>query len=172
MGSGAFFGANFIWTTLHDFGGTDSLRGNLTRANEIPFSAMGPSHAGKANVWGTGFTPEGIDQNPAFYEVVVEQNWRAEPIANMTDHLIERAHRRYALAARDADIADAWARLARSSYVLDQWGQDTGGVGHLRVSGERSGGGAPGPLERDERERLRGCHLGDLPEPEALRLGR
>ena len=128
---GAFFGANFIWTSLHDFGGTDSLRGNLTRANEIPFSAMGSSHAGKANVWGTGFTPEGIDQNPAFYELVIEQNWRAAPIANMTEHLIERAHRRYALAAHDVDVADAWARLELSSYVLDQWGQDTGGVGHL-----------------------------------------
>jgi hypothetical protein len=35
-----FASANFIWTSLHDFGGTDSLRGNLSAANEIPFLAL------------------------------------------------------------------------------------------------------------------------------------
>ena len=58
-----FFGANFIWTSLHTFGGMDSVRGNLSRANDIPFRAL---HAGSPDaatgVWGSGFTPEGIDQ--------------------------------------------------------------------------------------------------------------
>jgi hypothetical protein len=48
----------FIWTTLHDFGGTDGLKGDLGRINSIPSQAL----EAKANVWGTGFTPEGIDQ--------------------------------------------------------------------------------------------------------------
>ena len=47
---------------LHDFGGSDSLRGNISQINQIPFAAL---EAGSA-VWGSGFTPEGIDQNPAF----------------------------------------------------------------------------------------------------------
>ena len=33
---------HFIWTSLHDFGGSDSLRGNITQANEIPFAALQP----------------------------------------------------------------------------------------------------------------------------------
>eukprot|EP01047_Picozoa_sp_COSAG01_P003263 COSAG01_NODE_95_length_26957_cov_48.328617_10_plen_123_part_00 len=53
---------HFIWTSLHDFGGSDSLRGNITQANEIPFAAMAPE--AETAIWGTGFTPEGIDQNP------------------------------------------------------------------------------------------------------------
>jgi len=53
----AFFGAHFIWTTLHDFGGTDGLKGDLAHINEIPFAAMKPE--ADTNVWGTGFTPEG-----------------------------------------------------------------------------------------------------------------
>ena len=31
-----------------------------------------------ANVWGTGFTPEGIDQNPVYYEFMLEANWRTK----------------------------------------------------------------------------------------------
>ena len=57
----SFWGAPFVWTALHDFGGTDGMKGDLEHANAIPFE-------GPDNVWGTGFTPEGIDQNPVFYE--------------------------------------------------------------------------------------------------------
>lgn len=58
----SFFGANYIWTTLHDFGGTDGMKGDLAHINQIPFAGMPPEQS--TNVWGTGFTPEGIDQNP------------------------------------------------------------------------------------------------------------
>ena len=51
-----FSSANFVWTSLHDFGGSDSLRGNLTAVNEIPFAALAPEQ--NTSVWGTGFTPE------------------------------------------------------------------------------------------------------------------
>lgn len=61
----SFWGANYVWTTLHDFGGTDGLKGDLGRINRIPFDATPEtSSTGVNNVWGTGFTPEGIDQNP------------------------------------------------------------------------------------------------------------
>jgi hypothetical protein len=58
----SFFGAPFIWTTLHDFGGTDGLKGDLARINRIPFDGLLPT--ANSTVWGTGYTPEGIDQNP------------------------------------------------------------------------------------------------------------
>ena len=29
----------FIWTSLHTYGGTDSIKGNITRINAIPFEA-------------------------------------------------------------------------------------------------------------------------------------
>ena len=31
-----------------------------------------------SNVWGTGFTPEGIDQNPVYYEFMLDANWRTK----------------------------------------------------------------------------------------------
>ena len=30
-----YWGANFIWTTLHNFGGNDGLKGKLSRINEV-----------------------------------------------------------------------------------------------------------------------------------------
>ena len=30
----------YIWTTLHDFGGTDGLKGDLDRINHIPFDGI------------------------------------------------------------------------------------------------------------------------------------
>ena len=44
-----------------NFGGTDGIKGNMTHMNEIPFAALDA----KTSVWGSGFTSEGIDQNPA-----------------------------------------------------------------------------------------------------------
>jgi hypothetical protein len=65
----SFFGAPFIWTTLHDFGGTDGLKGDLARINRIPFDGLPPTF--NSTVWGTGYTPEGIDQNPCVRRRVV-----------------------------------------------------------------------------------------------------
>ena len=118
----------------------DSLRGNLSAVNEIPFAAMESSF--HTNVWGTGFTPEGIDQNPALYEMVIEQNWRHERVPNVTKHLIERAHRRYGLASStdgstdDANVTKAWGLIAKSAYTFDLWGMDSGGVTHLPAAGD------------------------------------
>ena len=61
------WGAPFLWTSLHTFGGNDAIHGNLSRANRIPFDALGPPHQvpGVVPAIGLGITPEGFDQNPA-----------------------------------------------------------------------------------------------------------
>jgi hypothetical protein len=46
----SFWNSKFIWTTLHDFGGTDGLKGWLEHINEIPFN--GPTNSD--GLWGTG----------------------------------------------------------------------------------------------------------------------
>lgn len=123
----AFFGAPFIWTALHNFGGTDGIRGNLSRVSDMPFAAR---EAGSA-IWGTGFTPEGIDQNPAYYEQLLDQPWRTSRLPSMRDALITRAHRRYGLHTFSAAVAFAWGSLADSMYARDVSVQDTTGVAHL-----------------------------------------
>eukprot|EP01062_Namystynia_karyoxenos_P074682 TRINITY_DN7162_c0_g1_i1.p1 TRINITY_DN7162_c0_g1~~TRINITY_DN7162_c0_g1_i1.p1 ORF type:complete len:853 (+),score=247.35 TRINITY_DN7162_c0_g1_i1:791-3349(+) len=125
----SFFGAHFIWTTLHDFGGTDAIKGNITRINEIPFAAMKPE--ADTGVFGTGFTPEGIDQNPVYYEFMIEQNWRAARVPDVTAHVVARAHRRYGLSQPSAAVTSAWTLLANSAYTQDLSVQDGTGVPHL-----------------------------------------
>ena len=59
----------------------------------------------------------------AFYEMLIEQNWRTARISNISQHLIDRAHRRYGLPtdAADPDVSKAWALLAESAYQLNLW---------------------------------------------------
>lgn len=125
----SFFGAHFIWTTLHDFGGTDAMKGNISRINEIPFAAMAPEK--ETSIWGTGFTPEGIDQNPVYYEFMIEQNWRDARVSNIADHIALRSHRRYMLSSPIAEVSEAWTLLVASAYSQDLSVQDSTGIPHL-----------------------------------------
>ena len=126
-----YWGANFVWTALHNFGGTDGLKGKLSHINEIPFAAI---EAGAKNVWGTGFTPEGIDQNPVYYEFMLEANWRTERVANITEHIVTRSHRRYGFDAVVAEVVTAWDQLVGSAYSQDLSTQDATGIPHLGSS--------------------------------------
>ena len=68
-----------------------------------------------------------------YYQFAIEQPWRDTPVPNISQHLAERAYRRYGLTAADADddadvandainagapkaVGEAWALLAESSY--------------------------------------------------------
>jgi alpha-N-acetylglucosaminidase len=82
---------------------------------------------------GVGYTPEGLDQNPAYYELLQEAAFKAAPERNLTAWLVKRAHRRYGLqaagAAENADVAAAWAALGASGYARNEAVSDTTGVG-------------------------------------------
>ena len=115
---------------VHNFGGTDGMKGDLAKVNEIPFGGMAPEGP-PSSVWGTGFTPEGIDQNPVYYEFMLGQNWRTEPVENITDFIITRSQNRYNLEAPSPQVADAWSLLVESAYSQDLSVQDGTGVPHL-----------------------------------------
>ena len=73
--------------------------------------------AGNTSVWGSGFTSEGIDQNPALYDFLLGQSWRERPVADIADFLVARAHRRYGLAAADPHVTKAWSLLQASMFL-------------------------------------------------------
>jgi alpha-N-acetylglucosaminidase len=148
----ASWGIPFIWTALHTFGGNDGIRGNLSEVNAIPFSAppLAPAPAGAdpgTQVVGVGYTPEGLDQNPAYFELLQESAFKAAPEANLTEWLVLRAHRRYGLTANgsigltvngsighanggtNADVASAWANIGNSGYANDAPVHESTGVG-------------------------------------------
>eukprot|EP00440_Ansanella_granifera_P043240 gb/GFBE01046875.1/.p1 GENE.gb/GFBE01046875.1/~~gb/GFBE01046875.1/.p1 ORF type:complete len:807 (+),score=163.64 gb/GFBE01046875.1/:1-2421(+) len=123
----AFFGAKFIWTALHNFGANDGLKGNLSRVNEMPFAAQ----EANTGIWGIGFTPEGIDQNPAYYDFLTEQAWRSERVPDIAKSLIDGAHKRYGLVAEVPEVKAAWQLLTESMYSQDVGVHDQTGVAHL-----------------------------------------
>ena len=79
----------------------------------------------------TGFTPEGIDQNPVYYEFMLERNFATEPVADITEHIVRRSHRRYNLDKELPEVTEAWSLLVNSSYAQDLSVQDGTGVPHL-----------------------------------------
>jgi hypothetical protein len=119
-------GLPFIWTSLHTYGGAISIKGNLTEINAIPFAAppLAAAPAGykaETQAVGVGYTPEGLDQNTAYYELLQEAAFRPDPVANLTDWLVDRAHRRYGLGVgvglgrgRNPNVSAAWVALGAS----------------------------------------------------------
>ena len=80
---------------------------------------------------GVGYTPEGLDQNPAYYELLQEAAFKQAAEPNVTDWLVRRAHRRYGLRSYDSDVAAAWGGIGRSGYAHDGAVHDPTAVGTL-----------------------------------------
>jgi alpha-N-acetylglucosaminidase len=107
----AYYGKPWIWNMLHNFGGNISLWGRKASVANDPAAALHDSSSGK--MVGIGLTPEGIEQNPALYQLMLENVWRNEPI-NLSEWLKAYAHQRYGI--ESDDINKAWAILAETVY--------------------------------------------------------
>ena len=117
--------------TTHVVWHADWLVGDVyTARTPSPFLHRQALDAG-ASIWGSGFTSEGIDQNPALYDFILGQNWRAAPVDSISDYLVTRAHRRYGLTAEDSDVTKAWTLLQGSMYSQDVSVADFTGVKNL-----------------------------------------
>eukprot|EP01052_Picozoa_sp_SAG31_P001184 SAG31_NODE_39_length_31377_cov_5.971482_15_plen_665_part_00 len=134
------WGLPFIWTSLHVFGGNDGIKGNLTEINDIPWAApplapTPPAYDPHTQAVGVGYTPEGLDQNTAYYELLQEAAFKDAAEANLTDWLVRRAHRRYGLLRSASDhVGSAWADIGRSGYAHDGQVHDPTAVGTLEPS--------------------------------------
>jgi hypothetical protein len=128
----------FIWTALHTYGGNLGIKGNLSKINAIPFEAppLAPVPKGydpKTQAVGVGYTPEGLDQNTAYYELLQEAAFKAVPETNLTTWLVRRAHRRYGLDQNNAHVTAAWVALGASGYAIDKGVGDSTGVCQMDV---------------------------------------
>ncbi|MCI4374285.1 hypothetical protein PGIGA_G00004620 [Pangasianodon gigas] len=106
----SFYGQPFIWCMLHNFGGNSGLFGAVERVNSGPFEAQ--KFPGSTLV-GLGIAPEGIEQNPAIYELMAELAWRKEAV-NLTEWATMYAWRRYG--TTNESLALAWRLLFGSVY--------------------------------------------------------
>ena len=122
----AYYGKPWIWCMLHNFGGNVSLWGRMDQAAADPAAALHDSASGK--MAGIGLTPEGIENNPALYQLMTENIWNDQPIA-LAEWLHRYAWQRYGVENPGMDTA--WRILASTVY---QGGLGEGGPESIIVS--------------------------------------
>ena len=107
----AYYGKPWIWSMLQNFGGNISLFGRMRHVAADPAIALHDPES--TNMRGIGITPEGIEQNPALFALMLENVWRDTPI-DADAWLKDYAHRRYGSVNQQA--SEAWHILLNTVY--------------------------------------------------------
>jgi len=110
----AYYGKPWIWCLLHNFGGRIDMFGDMKNIASSPSNTLQDSKSG--NMMGLGITAEGIEQNPAVYELMLENIWRDKPI-DLHKWLKEYIVRRYGKQNAEAD--KAWEVLLKTVYSIE-----------------------------------------------------
>ena len=96
-------GTPFIWATVTNFGERPGINGKLQRfADEVHRASTG---AQADRMKGVGILPEGIDNNPVVYELVLELPWHADRV-EVSEWLENYVRARYGRA--DDRLLGAW----------------------------------------------------------------
>jgi alpha-N-acetylglucosaminidase len=106
-----YYGKPWIWCMLHNFGGNISMYGRMQNVAHDPAATLHDPNAGK--LAGIGLTPEGIEQNPVMYDLMLENVWRDHPI-HLDSWLKEYTWRRYG--KRNKGVEKAWQILKETAY--------------------------------------------------------
>ena len=106
----AYYGEQWIWCQVHDFGGNMGFEGDFVNITEAPLSAL----AAAKNMVGMGLAPEGLEGNEIVYDVLLDQAWSPTPI-NRTSYISSWVSRRYHVDNSSATVV-AWQILGASVY--------------------------------------------------------
>ncbi|MFI1742947.1 alpha-N-acetylglucosaminidase [Thalassobellus sediminis] len=107
----AFYGKQWIWNMLHNFGGNISMFGRIETIAEEPAKALTDANSG--NLKGIGLTMEAIEQNPVLYELMTDNTWRDTSI-DLNAWLKKYILNRY---GKETDnLLQAWDILVQTAY--------------------------------------------------------
>lgn len=104
-GKRTFWGHDYVKGEIHNFGGRINLHGDL---RDILANKFATQAAKDHRDVGMGLFPEGIAQNPVFYEAMFDMMWRDQPV-NVDVWLRDYALRRYGIS--DDNTTKAWKIL-------------------------------------------------------------
>ncbi|MDD2305534.1 MAG: alpha-N-acetylglucosaminidase [Prolixibacteraceae bacterium] len=107
----AFYGKQWIWNMLHNFGGNISMFGRIETVATQPAAALNDPASGKLK--GIGLTMEGIEQNPVLYELMTDNTWRNTPI-ELNEWLKKYMLNRYG--KTNDSLIKAWDILVKTVY--------------------------------------------------------
>ncbi|HTN35426.1 MAG TPA: alpha-N-acetylglucosaminidase C-terminal domain-containing protein, partial [Arachidicoccus sp.] len=115
----AFYGKNYIWCMLHNFGGRQGLYGNMEEIASGPATTRMNKASG--HMQGIGVVPEGIEQNPVIYELMLANVWTDQPI-DLNNWLRQYVYARYG--QQNEAAQQAWDTLRASAYQLQDNSND------------------------------------------------
>ncbi|KAG0221558.1 hypothetical protein BGW41_006683 [Actinomortierella wolfii] len=109
-----FYGTDFGWSLLNNFGTAQGLFGNLPRILTDPFKAY---HEYKSNFKAIGVTAEGIYNNEYLYDAVLDLAWVDPNVPiDAKSHLEQYVQRRYGPAKATAPVLDAFDKLSKTVW--------------------------------------------------------
>ena len=106
-----FYGKDWIWSTVPNFGGRTALKGQLDFYLNGHLDALGA--ASKGHLTGFGTSPEGVENNEILYELISAAGWSAERI-DLDDFLARYTAARYGSAPEK--LIGFWNELRQSVY--------------------------------------------------------
>ncbi|KAI1312291.1 hypothetical protein EDD11_002981 [Mortierella claussenii] len=109
-----FYGYDFGWSLINNFGAAQGLFGKLPALLTVPFKAYAQY---PNNLRGMGVTAEGINNNEYLYQTMLELPWHdpQQPIHG-SRHLQQFIQRRYGAARSTALVQDAWDKLRQTVW--------------------------------------------------------
>ncbi|PVI06290.1 glycoside hydrolase family 89 protein, partial [Periconia macrospinosa] len=115
----SYYGKNWIWNQLHNYGGNMGLYGQISNVTVNPIEAL----ANSSSLIGFGLTPEGQQGNEIMYKLLLDQAWQTTPI-NTASYFRKWTTTRYISAAAAANtttrlpsnLYTAWELLRISAY--------------------------------------------------------
>lgn len=107
-----FYGKKWIYSIIHNFGGSTKLFGDLEFLSEHP-SKMNAFQS-KGNLSGFGLSPEGIENNEVVYELLTDIAWTRDAF-NIYEWLSNYSRSRYG--GFNKDLFSSWGILNKNIYA-------------------------------------------------------
>ena len=109
----SYFGKQWVWCELHDYGGNMGMEGNLAAITEGPIAAL---QSNGSSMVGMGLTMEGQEPgNEIVYDVLLDQVWSSTPL-NVSEWVNKWAARRYQVKTLPSELQQAWSILSTTVY--------------------------------------------------------
>lgn len=115
-----FWGYDFILGNIHSFGDRTTLHGSIKQLADNAYSSLNID-----NCKGTGLFPEGIFQNPLYYDLAFQMLTESGPV-DLNSWLTDYAYRRYG--SKDGNLVEAVKLLYKSCYSEACTGRETGSM--------------------------------------------
>jgi len=108
----SFYGKQWIWCELHDYGGNMGMEGNLPELASGPLAAL---NTAGSSMKGIGLTMEGQEGNEIVYDFLLDQAWSSTPL-NITSYVEAWVARRYPVQNLPSAAQTAWSILSTTVY--------------------------------------------------------